>query len=674
MWEIPPPVRSFDSLTEMILSQNNLLQRDDGLLYFFIFGPIFIAIFFKTLGILMSCVSRLISFVTKKCFPNKKTESKTSSTTSVENKDGIIPTFEKKQITHVKRKEPIEDKDILSKKTENTEIDSFLAVKDSFVDASDKRLTSDYIFHLTAQLQPFYEEDCIGLQCRYCALGGSSSKNPFIIYPTKLRHLKSYVQGRFEDHFSKCEYVPELKREMMQRLSSRRTQEYTSIPRSDADKFYENVWNNFESLATKQNMSIKSPSFKVRRHRSMSPKPKVARVTKSPSLKGNTSLRHNFTSPKRSRAEQTSSGSGEIDPFQYRKQSSLIPSSPYMTTRKYSKSPAKVKLSLPVKKEVSEKKKISDTRKSSMSPTKVKLSLPVKKKVSEKKKISDTRKSSSSPTKAKLSLSVKKEASEKKKILDYGAVTPPSLMSKIKKEHASNNNLRLTKRSLNPTLSIVTKSEKTYKQEIVLFKDEKLIPSFTFALLQQFCYVQGPTDHGGIRCKHCTKFTKYPSSERRLRNCINSSLHTHFKECSKISIQLKEHLTTLRNEMTKDYARIPKSSVEEFHRIMWKRLSFPDNSARSISTEDSAPPALPTTPLSTLATKRRYTRVIPADSSDIPNVVTIETPSLDSEGQRKKRKIATNSVESESVTTRKRGRPASKLKVSKRFLGKRAKN
>jgi len=152
--------------------------------------------------------------------------------------------------------------------------------KDSLVEPSDQNLTTDYQFYLTAQLKLYFEDKkniknpihtkeriCQGLQCRFCAFAGIPKRERFVIFPKKIRHLKSNLQKPLRDHIlNQCQYVPEKVKEELISYAEKKTSEYVMFTPSDTDAFIDNVWNRYEPFIRGVKTILTSPNLDSKRN------------------------------------------------------------------------------------------------------------------------------------------------------------------------------------------------------------------------------------------------------------------------------------------------------------------------------------------------------------------------------------------------------------------------
>ena len=135
---------------------------------------------------------------------------------------------------------------------ESNDYDPFEEIKDdSLVVNIDRGLVTDFIFLLVAQLQYFFctngktsDKKMIGLRCRHCI----NCKQSFRLFPSKQRHLKSCIQNTLPTHVLKCEAIPSKMKLKLAELKNKQLQEYSKIPASSVDTFYDKVWDQLQAM------------------------------------------------------------------------------------------------------------------------------------------------------------------------------------------------------------------------------------------------------------------------------------------------------------------------------------------------------------------------------------------------------------------------------------------
>ena len=132
-------------------------------------------------------------------------------------------------------------------KVTKPEKDPFDCIQEcSLLEKSDRGLITEYIFLAVAQLEAFQLEGRKGIRCRHCAY----EKNSHCMFPTKARHLKSFIQKSAQSHVMLCKSVPKHIVNTLKELQQKQTQEYTKIPASNVDYFYQNIWETFNKVVS----------------------------------------------------------------------------------------------------------------------------------------------------------------------------------------------------------------------------------------------------------------------------------------------------------------------------------------------------------------------------------------------------------------------------------------
>ena len=471
----------------------------------------------------------------------------------------------------------------------NKDFDPFENLKDdSLVRHSDRGLTSDYVFLIVAQLKPFYEKwgnrstkNSIGLCCRYCA----NDKHPFRIFPRKLRHLKSCIQHAFQAHIMQCESVPSKMKEKLLQLEGKQTQEYTKIPASSVDSFFNNVWEQLESSSqprpSKKVKTIKYEQKSKRpRNKIMSSMPRFSDSSDSSIRTTDSSEDASFHSTNTWNTES----SEELKRIPNKKDNEQrFPVPKTETAQHQPKSligvigPESSNISGVISPGVvignSLKKSLNEQSDNNVNTTMLSRKGD-KKRVLEKihpKLSASSESSSSNQPKNGIKIPMKpvsiQQSLEKDRIPKKDSIKKrKSDIPIVSSEHELSNKRSRIKRSagISGPVTIMRK------------KDKALIPDFTFVLLSQFYRIEDRFGNVGLQCKHCGgSFKIFLTSERRLRGCVMSNLYPHINMCPKVSSDVVDNLAVLNHKTTQEYVNIPKSSVDLFYNRIWERLNDP---------------------------------------------------------------------------------------------------